>query len=314
MNAKLHSALTIARSVLAFLTAIILFTSADRAPAQTGWGNALWFDGTNDYVVADAVPLANASFTIEAWARRDTTGTMDMIVTQDDSGGTSYRSLMFGFHWFGFVLDFIGDGVSSTNVDNTWHHWAGTFDASNRLRCLYRDGVLLATNVAAQNYQGSGQIFIGREPFDDPAYFAGMIDEVRIWSIARSQAEIQANMSHPLTGSESNLIAYWKFDETAGTTTCDSTTNGHNGTLFNGPQWTPSTIPNPPMFGCCGVAAPGQFRLQAAGLAGVTYTLQTSIDLANWADHTNLVADPAGSIECVEEIESFAPACFYRLK
>lgn len=147
---------------------------------------------------------------------------------------------MFGFHWdwVGFVFDFYGDGVTSLNIDNAWHHWAGTYDASTSVQCLYRDGVLLATNVAAQPYQGSGQLYIGREPFDNPACFAGAIDEVRIWNVARSQAEIQADLGHPLTGAEANLIAYWKFDENGGNTAYDSTTNGHNGTLFNGPVWT----------------------------------------------------------------------------
>ncbi|MFK5971063.1 MAG: hypothetical protein QM487_13225 [Candidatus Marithrix sp.] len=42
-------------------------------------------------------------------------------------------------------------------------------------------------------------------------YFSGEIDEVRIWSVARSQAEIQASMNSTLTGSESGLAAYYNF-------------------------------------------------------------------------------------------------------
>jgi RHS repeat-associated protein len=44
-----------------------------------------------------------------------------------------------------------------------------------------------------------------------------------------------ASMSPPPT---SGLIAYWKFDENSGTTTADSSGNGHTGTLTNGPIWT----------------------------------------------------------------------------
>jgi hypothetical protein len=40
----------------------------------------------------------------------------------------------------------------------------------------------------------------------------GAIDEVRIWNVARTQAEIQANMSQPLSGSEIGLIGYWQFN------------------------------------------------------------------------------------------------------
>ncbi|MBI3332417.1 hypothetical protein HYZ99_05710 [Candidatus Peregrinibacteria bacterium] len=44
------------------------------------------------------------------------------------------------------------------------------------------------------------------------------------------------------------LLGHWKFDEGAGTTTADSTGNGHTGTLENGPTWTtgtPVVVPNP---------------------------------------------------------------------
>ena len=150
---------------------------------------------------------------------------------------------MFGYHWWGFDFDFYGDGVSTTNIDNTWHHWAGTYNGTNRVRCLYRDGVLMATNVAAQDFQGTGSLRIGGEPFDDPASFAGVIDDVRIWDVARSQTEIQQNLGHPLSGAEPNLLAYWKFDEGAGSTTADTTGHGFNGSLVNGPTWTNSAVP-----------------------------------------------------------------------
>ena len=41
-------------------------------------------------------------------------------------------------------------------------------------------------------------------------------------------------VASPLAG----LVAHWKFDENSGTTTADSSGNGHTGTLTNGPTWT----------------------------------------------------------------------------
>jgi len=46
-------------------------------------------------------------------------------------------------------------------------------------------------------------------------FFKGRLDEFRIWKVARTQAEIQAHMNHPLLGTEPNLVAYWPFDELA---------------------------------------------------------------------------------------------------
>ena len=46
----------------------------------------------------------------------------------------------------------------------------------------------------------------------------------------------------------------------------------------------------------------------------VVHTLQTSTNLVDWVDHTNLLADPGGLIECLEDMDPNAPACFYRLQ
>jgi Ca2+-binding RTX toxin-like protein len=48
--------------------------------------------------------------------------------------------------------------------------------------------------------------------------------------------------------STANLLGHWKFDENTGTTTADSTGNGHTGTLQNGPVWSSGATmitPNP---------------------------------------------------------------------
>jgi hypothetical protein len=63
-----------------------------------------------------------------------------------------------------------------------------------------------------------------------------------------------------------------------------------------------------------GCPPPGQFRLQGTGTAGLTYTLQTSTNLVDWVSHTNVVAGTNGLIECVMDMETNAPACFYRLQ
>lgn len=210
---------------------------------------SMQFDGNGDYVEAGAVPLANTSFTLEAWARRDASesDSMDFILGQ--GWGASYIGLMFGFHWswVGFVFDFYGDGPVTTNVDNAWHHWAGTYDASTRLQCLYRDGVLLATNVAAQNYQGSGNLFIGTVWGAD---FYGAIDEVRIWNKVRTQAELLADMNRSLTGNESGLLAYYPFDEGAGTNVLDATGHGYDGVTRGSPVWALPKLSSPTTLTC----------------------------------------------------------------
>ena len=55
---------------------------------------------------------------------------------------------------------------------------------------------------------------MGRHPqFGALRRFGGLIDEVRIWNVARTQPQIQADYNSYLTGSEPNLVGYWNFEE-----------------------------------------------------------------------------------------------------
>ena len=46
----------------------------------------------------------------------------------------------------------------------------------------------------------------------------------------------------------------------------------------------------------------------------LTYTLENSTNLVHGLDGTNVAADPGGVIECLLDMETNAPACFYRLR
>jgi signal transduction histidine kinase/CheY-like chemotaxis protein/ligand-binding sensor domain-containing protein len=59
----------------------------------------------------------------------------------------------------------------------------------------------------------------------------GQIDEFRIWSVARSQAEIVASMNERLSGKEQNLFGLWNFDQVEGGLVLDATTNAHHAQL-----------------------------------------------------------------------------------
>ena len=52
-------------------------------------------------------------------------------------------------------------------------------------------------------------------------------------------------MSTALTGTETGLRGYWRFNEGTGTTAADSTAGGRTMTLFSGPAWTAGGAPIP---------------------------------------------------------------------
>jgi len=65
------------------------------------------------------------------------------------------------------------------------------------------------------------------------ALFDGAIDEVRVWNVARSEAQIRETMCKKLTGSETGLVGYWRFDNVSGTNVTDLTSNNNDGTMHN---------------------------------------------------------------------------------
>jgi hypothetical protein len=74
------------------------------------------------------------------------------------------------------------------------------------------------------------------------AYFDGTIDEVRLYTRARSAAEIASDMSTELVASSpgfADLLSYWRFGEGAGTTAHDDK-KAFDGTIKNGPAWVAS--------------------------------------------------------------------------
>ena len=70
-------------------------------------------------------------------------------------------------------------------------------------------------------------------------YFRGRIDEVRIYSRARTPAEIQADMNMSVTGHSTSpdLVAAYGFDEGSGTVLTDVSGHGNTGQVL-GATWT----------------------------------------------------------------------------
>ena len=66
-----------------------------------------------------------------------------------------------------------------------------------------------------------------------PQYYVGDLDEVRIWNVARSAGQIQSNFDRSLVGNEPGLVAYWRFDEGAGTAAFDDSGHAQTGNLIN---------------------------------------------------------------------------------
>jgi len=205
------------------------------AAGLNGW--ALGFDGVDDYVgTGPGINLANSSFTVAFWARRNSAGTDDFAIGHG-AGGTNL-GLHLGFLGSNdrFRCSFHSNDLDTPEAytDNAWHHWACTYDVNTNLRTIYRDGIQVAQDTSTADYQGAGELEIGRYLAAFRS-FDGLIDDVGIWSVAHTPGQIQADMLQE-TPDETSLAAYWHFDEESGTITADASGSGNDGTLY-GPQW-----------------------------------------------------------------------------
>ncbi|MFK5971619.1 MAG: choice-of-anchor Q domain-containing protein, partial [Candidatus Marithrix sp.] len=209
------------------------FSLAYNNVPSTGFNTTLEFDGLNDYVnVGSGINLANQSFTIEAWAKHDSSGS-DFIIYQGSSGNN--QALHFGFRDNNkFTCAFYGNDLNTTDTynDNDWHHWACSYDVDTNERIIYRDGIIVAQDTTTENFQGNGNLYIGRYS-QTSDYYHGSLDEVKIWNVVRSPTEIQTSYTTTIAGTEANLIGYWNFEEGSGTTTSDISSNSNDGTLVN---------------------------------------------------------------------------------
>jgi hypothetical protein len=179
-------------------------------------GNQQWVD-----LGADITNLNDASFTIEAWVR--TTGTGEGIVVSSNNdniwefGERAFYIDANGAPAFvGFANQYI---LSNTAVnDGSWHHVAVVRDYSTLpgTGAIYIDGInrTSSSTYSANAFPNIGSFSIGRPNYAEaPNYFTGDMDEVRIWNLPRTAAEIQSGILSPVLPFAAGLLAYYKFDE-----------------------------------------------------------------------------------------------------
>jgi hypothetical protein len=193
-----------------------------------------------------SLPLGN-QFTFEAWIK-PRAARCNTILSRGDGVNLTNTDFILEVGFDGtncgvmkLALMTAGNWTTSASAVplNAWTHVAVTFDGmTNR---FYINGVLdNAMPASAVMVQSGSALFIGRQGTAGTNYFEGELDEVRIWNTVRSEAEIQANVSHRLPPNQPGLLGYWSFDEQAGVRAYDSSGQGNHGTLINRPVRVPS--------------------------------------------------------------------------
>ncbi len=240
-------------SVYLFLGVAIVFPQG----SETG----LSFDGTDDRLVIPGYKGITGADdrTVEAWIRGSFSTSVHHIIDWGDNSGFGTRwTLRSGAgHFRAEVRGGFVEGTTLIN-DNVWHHIAvvfandGTPNITDAL--LYVDGVLETVTSGSQSVNTTSGVDVeaGWSPILLGSFIGATLDEVRIWSTARTQMEIVDNMCIELAGSEPGLEVYLQMNEGSGQVAADTTANNRDATLgtdmtveTTDPTWVSTMISNP---------------------------------------------------------------------
>jgi concanavalin A-like lectin/glucanase superfamily protein/List-Bact-rpt repeat protein/fibronectin type III domain protein len=305
------SPLSILFSVFAILLALALPASAQ---AQTQRALRFESSATPRYLTFGAAPsLGCSTFTIEIRFKRTSTATVGITASTGTGGlnaaplvtkgrGEADNSNLDCNYFVGLdaggrlAVDFEeGAGQTSPGLnhpmfsltavtDTLWHHAAVTFDgsATGTMR-IYLDGVLDSTKVVGakriprwDSIQHAGLATAMTSSGLAAGNFQGILDEARIWGVARTSQQINDNKNLEILQGTA-LLGRWGLNEGSGASAGNSVPNGVSGTLNNGPLWTTdSTLPQVTATGLRfgGTNAYVTFG-NAAALGASTFTLET---------------------------------------
>lgn len=222
-------------------------------PVGTG---AIYLDGIDDYIeLPPCEELSLNIFTVEAWFKREGVGRAGS--TLGTGSGVSFTPLLaFGFQ-LGLeslaqklvFVDRSSSGGGSAYYGTTpiatgvWNHVAVSVsnDSNGSTFRIYLNGQLELSQTSS-NLKRTLTVApsFGTEFTNDGSRrgaFHGLLDEVRVWSVVRTPAEIAANYQKEIYNLPS-LVARWGFAESSGGTVFDSGSYQLHGILKNNPART----------------------------------------------------------------------------
>src|SRR5262249_3336074 len=110
---------------------------------------------------------------------------------------------------------------TSTIVNNVWYHVAVTFDGS--AYALYLNGVLensltlSGVTPRSDSIQRPAVASALTSAGAAAGFLNGSVDEVRIWNVARTQAQVMGGRDRQITNAP-GLLARWSFNKWGGPT------------------------------------------------------------------------------------------------
>lgn len=191
--------------------------------------------------------------------------------------------------------------IGNTSVPfNSWNHVATTYNSTTGELKVFLNGVQDGMSTPNSSiYNNATMLKIGARGDDSNINNSIIIDEVRIWNVTKTAAELSSAMNTCLAGDETGLVLYYDFeDETVSGTITDKSTNNNDGTY----------ISNGETFGL-GVfdCTAENLSLDATSTSGVSVFPNPTSDVINITTvepTTITISTATGQIVCQLEIDA----------
>ncbi|MBF0621417.1 MAG: tandem-95 repeat protein, partial [Magnetococcales bacterium] len=210
----------------------VTVTGTQDAPYFESFTRHVTLGGTSEYLNAGGGVgqpfVITEDLTIEAWVKPTLGTTSHPIVcfsggAAADVDNTLYSLSIDSDGTFTLVQEYGAESFETLAFDNppiasdTWYHVALSRDSVDQTVTLYLDGQLAGRLDYVNPLSGgqNGILTIGRDEAGSN-YFDGDMDEVRVWDVSRTQADIQSDIFRTLSGAEEGLVGYWPLDESTG--------------------------------------------------------------------------------------------------
>lgn len=198
--------------ILLALACLTLCALTPLAAAQ----HAMRFDGGDDHLViphAELLSVANGDpLTVEFWMKAVSGGWHVF-----GKRGTCYDAGQSSNYQFWITVGSgtqLNSGACLTEgagpPAGEWVHMAIVADGTGSR--IYTNGELTGQSACPISGANTSPLWIGGTTDCGYRYY-GDLEEFRIWNVARSQAQIQANMLPPIAPNTPGLVAVWRFDE-----------------------------------------------------------------------------------------------------
>lgn len=266
----------------------------------SGFGSSVTFSGSGQITVngeGGTFPIPN-TFTIEFWASPEMTHEIDGQ-SQSSTTGIAGQRYIIGPHQAGsnsgVGISLAGNGISVYEHGDSymppllvhpvtltgWHHFAIVYN--NKLPKLYIDGVFVKDGLASVRGISYPSNMFGNNQYGG---FVGKAADYRLWTTARTEAEIKANMSKRLNGDEAGLYLNLAMQDMSGTVLEDSSINNKDATMAGGATWDTSS----PVAATWSVVGPAPATQEMFVSQGMTKLDVNTIPDTDWQSHMKILA------------------------